>query len=56
MNRRVLSFVALAITLLYGIGFAVIDTNTPYAVVGGVVVALSWVAVGMLGREEDDPE
>ncbi len=31
MNRRVLSFVALAITMLYGIGFAVIDTNTPYA-------------------------
>lgn len=51
MDRRVLVFVALAITLLYGVTVGVLDSPRVFAPVGGVVVALSWVAVGMFGRE-----
>ncbi len=52
MDRRYLSFIALAITMLYGASFAVFD-DTPkgYAAIGGVVVALSWIAVGVFGRD-----
>jgi hypothetical protein len=53
MNRRYLSFAALAITLLYGAGFALFDEAPDgYAAVGGVVVALAWIAVGVFGRNE----
>lgn len=52
MNRRILSFIALAVSMLYGVGFTVIHHNQAYATVGGVVVALCWIAVGMLGRDD----
>jgi hypothetical protein len=56
MNRRYLSFIALAITMFYGVGFALFDTAPDgYAVIGGVVVALSWIAVGVFGKD-DDPD
>lgn len=53
MARRILSFVALAITLLYGASFALFSDGAPkgYAAVGGVVVALAWIAVGVFGRD-----
>ncbi len=52
MQRQHLAFVALAITLLYGAGFAVFDTTPQgYAAVGGVVVALAWVGVGVFSRD-----
>lgn len=55
MDQKTLSFIALAITMLYGVGFAVIDDRSVYAPVGGVVVALAWIAVGMLpGRRSAD--
>lgn len=51
MNRQVLVFIALALSMIYGVLFAVIDGDkTTYAVVGGVIVALAWVAVGMFGN------
>ncbi|WP_374929692.1 hypothetical protein [Kytococcus sedentarius] len=50
MNRQLLLFLALAITIIYGVGFAVIDERGTYATVGAIVVALSWIAVGMLGK------
>lgn len=53
MNRRVLTFIALAVTLLYGAGFTLLRDLTGYAAVGGVVVALMWIAVGMFGRSDD---
>ena len=54
MNRRHLSFIALAITMLYGASFAVFDeTPKGYAAIGGVVVALTWIAVGVFGRDLD---
>ncbi|GIL37630.1 hypothetical protein LG324_10055 [Phycicoccus jejuensis] len=55
MNRRYLSFAALAITLLYGASFALFDGGAPkgYAAIGGVVVALAWIAVGVFGRDTD---
>lgn len=54
MNRRYLAFVALAITMLYGVSFAVVDeTPKGYAPIGGVVVALAWIAVGVFGRDDD---
>ena len=56
MNRRYLSFIALAITILYGAGFAAFDPRPDaYAAVGGAVVALAWIAVGMLGKDEPEP-
>ena len=53
MDRRTLSFIALAITMLYGIGFAVIDDAMPYAAIGGVIVAIAWVAVGVFGQDKN---
>ncbi len=52
MDRKVLVFIALAVSMLYGVGFAVIDNpGGGYAAAGGVVVALAWIAVGLLGRD-----
>lgn len=52
MDRRILFFLALAASMLYGAGFAVVDDpGTGYAAIGGVVVALCWVAVGVFGRD-----
>ena len=52
MSRQLLVFIALAITLIYGAGFALIgDDRQGWASVGGAVVALSWIAVGMFGRD-----
>ncbi len=56
MDRRYLSFIALAITMLYGVSFAVFDeTPQGYAAVGGVVVALAWIAVGVFGKNVPHP-
>ena len=56
MNRRYLSFIALAITILYGAGFAAFDPRPDaYAAVGGAVVALAWIAVGVFGKDEPKP-
>ena len=54
MDRKVLGFVALAITMLYGVGFAFFDeVPTGYAVGGGVVVALAWIAVGVFAKDAE---
>lgn len=55
MNRRTLSYIALIITIIYGGLFAVIgdDMRTGYAAIGAIVVAIAWISVGMLGRDED---
>jgi hypothetical protein len=56
MNRNTLTFIALAITILYGVGFAAFDGDVPtaYAAIGAGIVALSWIAVGMLSRDSCD--
>lgn len=54
MDHKTLSFIALAITMLYGVGFAVVDDKSVYAPVGGVIVALAWIAVGMFSRDRAD--
>ncbi|WP_420114602.1 hypothetical protein [Pseudactinotalea sp.] len=52
MNRKYLSFIALAITILYGAGFAALDpTPNGYAAIGGAVVALGWISVGVFGKD-----
>ena len=52
MERKYLSFIALAITILYGAGFAALDpTPNGYAAIGGAVVALAWIAVGVFGKD-----
>lgn len=55
MERKKLSYIALILTIIYGGLFAVIpDANrTPYAVIGAIVVAIAWVSVGMLGKDEE---
>ena len=53
MNRNTLSFIALAVTMIYGVSFVVIDGDKgKYAVIGGVVVALMWIAVGRFGKDD----
>jgi hypothetical protein len=54
MSRSTLSFIALAISMFYGVGFVVIpeDSRTGYAVIGAVVVALAWIASGRFGRPD----
>ena len=52
MDRRIMVFIGLAVSMLYGAGFAVFDeVPRGYAVIGAVVVALCWIAVGMFGRD-----
>lgn len=56
MNRRHLSFLALAISMFYGVGFAAFDTvPRAYPAIGGAVVALSWIAVGVFGKDDEKP-
>ena len=52
MDRKYLSFIALAISMLYGAGFAVVDNpGDGYAAFGAVVVALAWIATGVFGKD-----
>lgn len=55
MNRNVLAFVALALSMIFGAGFTVVSASARpgYAVIGGVIVGLAWIAVGMFGRGEE---
>ncbi|QDO87238.1 hypothetical protein FNH13_01920 [Ornithinimicrobium ciconiae] len=57
MDRQKLAYLALVVTIIYGGLFAVIGdgARTTYAVIGAIIVAISWVSVGMLGRDENDP-
>lgn len=53
MSRRTLAFIALAISMLYGAGFAAFrPAPAAYATIGGVIVALAWISVGMFGKED----
>lgn len=56
MNRKYLSFIALAVTILYGAGFAIFDSvPRGYTVGGGAVIALLWISVGVFGKDEPEP-
>lgn len=52
MKRQTLVFIALAITILYGVSFAAFDTSQAFVSLGAAVVAISWIAVGVFGRED----
>ena len=54
MNRNTLSFLALAVSMLFGVGFTAVPDAalSSYAAIGGVVVALTWIASGRFGRPE----
>ncbi|USQ80257.1 hypothetical protein [Ornithinimicrobium faecis] len=56
MERKKLSYIALVLTIIYGGLFAVIgdDNRTTYAAIGAIVVAIAWVSVGVLGRDDTD--
>ena len=49
MGKNTWAIAALLLTMLYGALFAVIgeDIRTPYAVIGGVLVAAAWILVGV---------
>ncbi|NLG21909.1 MAG: hypothetical protein GX555_10850 [Actinomycetales bacterium] len=53
MDRKMLAYVALVLTIIYGGLFAVIgeDSRGTYAALGGIVVAIAWVSVGVLGKD-----
>ena len=56
MDRKTLSFIAIVISILYGVGVAVFDgSRSTYAVIGGAVVAIAWIAVGDLGKPDEQP-
>ena len=56
MDRKTLSFVAIVISILSGVGFAVFDgSRSTYAVIGGAVVAIAWIAVGYFGKPDERP-
>ncbi|GAB2601281.1 hypothetical protein [Pseudactinotalea suaedae] len=56
MPRTYLSFIALALSILYGAGFAALDpTPNGYAAVGGALVAITWIAVGVFGKDDPGP-
>ena len=55
MERRYLIFAALAISILYGVGFAAFDpAPQAYPALGGGIIAIAWIAVGLLGRDGED--
>ncbi|MFV0532628.1 MAG: hypothetical protein ACK5MR_03120 [Cumulibacter sp.] len=56
ISRKTLSFVALVASMLYGVGFTVVDDKATYAPIGGVIVAIAWVAVGVFGRDDGATE
>ncbi|MBC9957042.1 hypothetical protein [Yimella sp. cx-51] len=57
MDRKILAFIALAITMLYGVGVGVLEGQRDVlAPVGGVVVALAWIAVGVFGKDDHKRE
>ena len=55
MNRNALVFIALAITVVYGAGYAVFGQNVPgfYPMLGGPIIGLAWIAVGLFGGCRD---
>lgn len=55
MNRNVLLFIALAVTIITGALYNVVgDENRGiYAAVAGPIVALTWIGFGMFGRDDD---
>ncbi|MFV0406531.1 MAG: hypothetical protein ACK5LN_06875 [Propioniciclava sp.] len=55
MTKKVLAFVAVVITVLYAVGFAVWTVDDAYTVVGAIVVLLAWIGVGVLGKGGNGP-
>lgn len=53
MDRKILTFITLALSMLYGISVGVFaDARGWLAPLGAVVVALAWIAVGMFGKSD----
>lgn len=56
MDRNTLAFIAIAVTILYGVTVGVSgDARGVVAPVGAGIVAIMWIAVGMLGKDPKDP-
>jgi hypothetical protein len=58
MSQKTLGFIALALSILYGVGFTVIDgdARSGYAAVGGAIVAIAWIATGVFGKPDADED
>lgn len=56
MERKKLTYIALVLSIIYGGLFAVIssDNRGTYAAIGAIIVAIAWVSVGLLGRDDTD--
>lgn len=54
MERRKLTYIALVLSIVYGGLFAVLPDGdkSAYAGIGAIVVAIAWISVGLLGRDE----
>ena len=54
MKRKNLTFIALAVTILFGVSFTLFSDGPPqgYAPVGGAIVALAWISIGFFGRDD----
>lgn len=59
MKRKYLVFIALVITIIYGVSFTLFSSDGPptaYSAIGGAVVALAWIAVGFFGKDEHETD
>ncbi|MCB4208821.1 hypothetical protein [Arthrobacter sp. UM1] len=54
MERRHLIFIALVISILYGVLVPVFRDTQAFVAVGAAVVAIAWVAVGLLAKRSDE--
>ncbi|MFV0252142.1 MAG: hypothetical protein ACK5H2_02265 [Beutenbergiaceae bacterium] len=55
MSKKVLSFIALVITVFYALGFALWQVGDTYMIVGAVAVLLAWIGVAIVGRAQQQP-
>lgn len=52
MDRKILQFAALVVTLIFGAVVALVDENRQtVAIAGGMVVALAWIVVVTFGKD-----
>ncbi|WP_289232134.1 hypothetical protein [Barrientosiimonas endolithica] len=53
MDRRMLIFIAIAVSAVYGGAVALVEGNRQtVAIAGGIVVALAWLVVALAGERD----
>lgn len=55
-TKNVITTVAVIISMLYGLAFALFDINGSVALIGAIALGIMWVVVGLLLRSNDRTE